>query len=395
MKNVNFSGKGSNHFEIFNLDFAFRNEALRISQRLKLLHCFLLMLLTTGLWPFNFWQLNQANGGNSDGLHIAPPATVYTPFPVPKLLNLREFTIALHLSSDFLDSNGYARILSYSMDNERINFMIGQWEDSIVFKLRALGIPSPIHFETEGILKKGEKGWVIIVFDGEKLLLYHNGEIKNEKMTGPLIFSSWNGSYPLVIGSEADGKFPWKGSLYSITIFDRPFSPEEVTDFPLSMNSGQRSDTPLIDYSFNGGGSEIRDRGTGQPADLLIPGRFEPFKRKFLEKPNSLEEIRNNFWDIFLNFLAFIPLGFLLSEYFTRWHRSLRGALLLSLIIGFSISLAIEILQVLLPTRHSSMSDLITNTFGTGIGSIIFLQCGNFKDAGKIGEASEARSKRR
>jgi hypothetical protein len=66
--------------------------------------------------------------------------------------------------------------------------MIGQWEDGLVLKLKASGKAKPVHFETEGVLKKGEKGRIAIIFDGEKLLLYHNGEIKNEKKTGPLSF---------------------------------------------------------------------------------------------------------------------------------------------------------------------------------------------------------------
>jgi hypothetical protein len=39
-------------------------------------------------------------------------------------------------------------------------------------------------------LKKGEKGSIAIVFDGEKLLLYHNGKIKNKKR-GQIYFFIW------------------------------------------------------------------------------------------------------------------------------------------------------------------------------------------------------------
>jgi VanZ family protein len=42
--------------------------------------------------------------------------------------------------------------------------------------------------------------------------------------------------------------------------------------------------------------------------------------------------------------------------------------------IGFLINLAIEVLQAFLPSRDSSMMDLIANSAGAGIGSILFLK---------------------
>ena len=341
-----------------------------IFRRAKLLHCFSLLLLIAGLWPFNFWESNKAGIDAVNGLHLSPPSSVYTSAPAEKLLDLRKFTILLHLSSDCYGSNGYLRILSYSLDDEGINFMIGQWEDSLVFKLRASGKPEPIHFETEGILQKGERGRVAIVFNGEKLVLYRDGHIKNEKKTGPLSFSNWDGSFPLLIGSEANGKFPWKGNIYSIMIFDRPFLPEEVQSFPLSVTSGHISEKPIIDYSFNGGGSQIKDHGIGQPAHLFIPERFTPYKRQLLALP-GIQDIRRNIGDILINVLAFIPLGFLLAGHFHRRDLALKNALLFSIIIGFLISLTIEVLQAFLPSRNSSMTDLIMNTIGTAIGGII------------------------
>jgi hypothetical protein len=287
-------------------------------------------------------------------------------------LDLKEFTILLNLSSDFYGSNGYARILSYSLDDEQINFMIGQWKDSLVFKLRAAGKARPIHFETEGVLKKEEKGRIAIIFNGEKLLLYHNGEIKNERKTGPLSFANWDGSYPLVVGSEANGKFPWEGNIYSIKIFDRALLPGEIERLSLPGSSQRDADIPLIDYSFDTGGSVIKDGGKGEPANLVIPKRFKPYKRAFLEKPFSVKEIWRNIWDIVINVFGFVPLGFLLSGYLNRRHWSTKGAMFLSVMCGFIISMTIEILQAFLPTRSSSMIDIMANTFGAAIGFFVY-----------------------
>jgi hypothetical protein len=251
--------------------------------------------------------------------------------------------------------------------------MIGQWEDSLVLKLKAFGRIDPVHFETEGVLKKGEKSSIAIVFNGEKLLLYDNGKIKNEKKTGSLSFANWDGSYPLVIGSEATGKFPWKGIIHSIKIFDRALLPGEIERLALRGNAQIDSVMPLIDYSFDAGGAEIKDGGKGEPANLVIPKRFKPYKRAFLEKPCSLKEIPRNVGDILINLFGFIPLGFLLSAFLAGRHCSSKRALFLSVVFGFLISLMIETLQAFLPTRYSNMSDLVANTVGAGIGSIVYM----------------------
>jgi len=305
-----------------------------------------------------------------NALHFSAPSTAYTSNPPKKLLGLKEFTIVLDLTSDYYGSNGYARILSYSLDDEHSNFMIGQWEDGAVFKVRASGQAKPIHFETEGVLKKGEKGRIAIIFSREKLLLYHNGEIKNEKKTGLLSFANWDGSYPLVIGSEANGKFPWQGNVYLIKIFDRALLPGEIESLTSPGSPQRDSDIPLVDYSFNSGGSVIEDGSKGQPANLVIPKRFKPYKRAFLEMPFSLKEIWTNIGDIVINLLGFIPLGFFLSAFLLQKGLSFRDSLLLSIGIGLCVSLFIEVFQAFLPTRDSSILDLVANTVGSGIGSM-------------------------
>ena len=65
---------------------------------------------------------------------------------------------------------------------------------------------------------------------------------------------------------------------------------------------------------------------------------------------------------------GFVPFGISFAAYFSV-ARPVRRAALLTIALGLSVSLTIEILQAFLPNRDSGTSDLITNTLGTWIGA--------------------------
>jgi VanZ family protein len=47
------------------------------------------------------------------------------------------------------------------------------------------------------------------------------------------------------------------------------------------------------------------------------------------------------------------------------------AAVVLAVVVGLVVSFAIEYLQAYLPSRDSSVRDLVTNTAGTAIGAVI------------------------
>jgi glycopeptide antibiotics resistance protein len=68
-----------------------------------------------------------------------------------------------------------------------------------------------------------------------------------------------------------------------------------------------------------------------------------------------------------LNIAGFIPLGFFFTVYFSL-VRPIPRPRIMVVVLGLTISLTIETAQYFLPTRDSSMTDVITNTLGTAIG---------------------------
>ncbi len=73
--------------------------------------------------------------------------------------------------------------------------------------------------------------------------------------------------------------------------------------------------------------------------------------------------------DVLLNVALFFPVGFLLRLAFPVFFwKALAGAAL----YGFLLSLSIESMQLFLPARHSTISDLISNTLGASLGAVAY-----------------------
>jgi glycopeptide antibiotics resistance protein len=82
---------------------------------------------------------------------------------------------------------------------------------------------------------------------------------------------------------------------------------------------------------------------------------------------------RSFFQDVSVNIVGFIPFGFFCAGLLIKARRFRMSAIyLMTILFGFAFSLSIELLQVYLPTRDSSLLDLTCNVAGTLIGVIIF-----------------------
>ncbi len=75
--------------------------------------------------------------------------------------------------------------------------------------------------------------------------------------------------------------------------------------------------------------------------------------------------------DIGSNILLFIPFGFLMLSF---WHKKTRIiGLLFAIIAGMALSAFLEIMQLFVTIRTTSITDVCNNTIGTFIGAMIYL----------------------
>jgi len=451
---------------------------------------YILLLSIVGLWPFNFREKNNVVIKPAGGLEIARHGTAYTALPAGKLQDLKQFAILVDLTttSDGLDSLG--KIFGYLISQEAENFFLAQWKDGMEFRVRTERNSGGMIFGADGVLEKETRTTCLIIYDGQKMHFYKNGALIRRDNRGPLSFSNWDRTYPLVIGTDATGRSQWKGRLYHIAVWDKALSPEAVADYtrqaieggrgadsrqstvdsqkkrsqqqttkqenpPVSpfVKGGESDGRPLIHYvfktentyepTFRGGKAlGVRDLGKGEAADLVIPEHFTPYQRVYLGWDPDWMKNRTDWLDAVVNILGFLPFGLLLVFSLCKTvsqgplshkpqatsHKAGKGtrgegagtsaamrqdsrqptddsrrsavtrqenppvspfakgggleggpfakgggivvAVVLAVVVGFGVSLAIELLQAYLPSRDSSLRDLITNTAGTLFGAL-------------------------
>jgi hypothetical protein len=153
----------------------------------------------------------------------------------------------------------------------------------------------------------------------------------------------------------------------------------------------------------------VRDLGKGESADLVIPEQFAPYERVYLRWDLDWERISSNRVDVLINIIGFIPFGILMFWELVKRNAGLSGLsrlsslsgheaekrrvldkkrlaymVFLTVVAGFVVSFAIEYLQAYLPSRDSSLRDLVTNVLGTFIGAIVAMYL--LKRVGRSGQ---------
>jgi glycopeptide antibiotics resistance protein len=79
--------------------------------------------------------------------------------------------------------------------------------------------------------------------------------------------------------------------------------------------------------------------------------------------------------DILENVLLFLPLGFTMTGYFRHKRVSALAAITAVLFLSLCVSYAIEVLQLFMPGRFTSLTDVISNTAGGGLGFLCYGLC--------------------
>lgn len=345
----------------------------------------LLGIFFFGLRPKSYYLFNNVTWiANQAGIHIGNYGIAYTDTCFASDENSfrspdRGLSLEIALQSDALKEDRFKFLLVLYNGDDSKQLLIGQWRSSIIFMngndydgkkgIKKIGID-------EALLPLKTR-FVTITSGEEGTSVYIDGQLAAKK--GDLFLKIPEGSQGtrLVVGNSVYGRHSWEGNIYGLAIYQYTLTAKDAAlHFQRWSKEGDfwfvKEDGPKMLYIFDEKTGETAFDQAGGNHHLTIPSIMKMLKREMLLLPwHEIQFNRSLVQDIIINIFGFIPLGFLLNILFINMTVFIkRHALLITVFLSFVISLIIEIAQSWIPSRSSSMLDLILNTSGALLGAL-------------------------
>ncbi len=336
------------------------------------------VILFAGLWPFTSHPRNQVSWlVGSGGLEFGDYGNIRSSSTFSALNSQYEGPSSLEIWLQPRLTYASTALLSF-YTARNTSFTIRQQVDDAAFVRgpRQLGRHVEMNsIDVAHVFRQGKKVLIAITTNAKIATVYLDGETATVSSSFGLSSKDFAGE--LIIGHAPDENDNWSGQLLGLSVYNYELSAAKVKqhyDLWARGDHPQISETqpPVALYLFNEKADRSVRNQVGSGPDLYIPQYYEVADHPFLETPwKEFYPGWGYYENLGLNIVAFIPLGFFLRAYF-EVGKFIRRAALASVIGGLLVSLTIEILQAYIPVRNSGMTDLITNTLGTGIGASLY-----------------------
>ncbi|WP_296805241.1 VanZ family protein [Thiocapsa sp.] len=306
--------------------------------KILILTLFLFGYWAVGLYPFTFelpkYVVNQAERAADGGLSF-PEVGIARTHGAPDWLSGLQDTSSLEVRlvarTDDPDQRGPARLFTISDGVSDRNLTLGQKGADLVIRVRrpgsdANGTPD---LQVADVFRDPEWHEIRFRLKPDRLALTVDDETRFDQVLSSSPFPEWNPDFALAMGNELPYGRAWTGEIRAASV------------------------------DIDGRTIDVLD-----PAEIELPGGWWEMKAF---NPWDLDHRRPYYAnaDIYVNFFGFIPFGALLMLFFGR-----RLSIVHIMLLGAALSLSIETLQILLP-RHPSVTDLVLNTIGAGVGAYL------------------------
>ena len=336
--------------------------------------------LVAGLWPFSSYVENQASwnaeqGGLYFGDHgMAVSNTEFAGIPSGEP---RDCSIELWLEAS--QSSDASTVLSFYHRQKPSRMSVRQSGDDLAFTGARAAPSEPSKPQTvylEHVFRKGETVLITLTESSGVFSIYINGLLK--KSTRRVEMRNGDFAGTMIVSNSPYGDLSWNGTFRGLAFYDRALGRDEVSaDYAAWQRDreliAQKTPQPYSLYLFNEqSGKILHNLGKAGP-DLDIPKNYFIFQPGFLVPFwREYHASWNYAKDVAINVFGLVPLGFCFSA-LMAWQVGRERSLLYATILGFCVSLTIEIFQSFMPTRFSGTTDLITNTLGTALGGWMYL----------------------
>jgi VanZ family protein len=335
------------------------------------------------LWPFNPFPHNQVGWlSNENGLRFGRDAMVYGLRGFDSDPSNEEAFCSLEIWLEPAISNveSTKTILAFYAPHNPTKFRLLQYHDEFLVQRDFRNQQNQLSTAEIKVSQAfRNRGRVLFSISANKkgTSVYQNGQFSESYSRFGMTCESLSGQ--LIIGNSPIAYDSWQGNVFGLAFYRQGLTPEQVMYHSETWNHGSgpgdlQKDGLFGFYPFSErGGRSIHD-SFGERSDLYIPSTFAIPHKQFLTAPwKEFSPSLGYLWDIFINIAGFVPFGFFFCAYFNCKRLGNRAAVL-SLALGGFVSFAFEVLQGLLPTRSSGVTDIITNTLGTGIG-VLLVRC--------------------
>jgi len=352
----------------------------------------LLGILVAGLWPFHAPRNEVRWLNQGGGLYFGKYGSIVAakPFKADASRTDGACSLEIWLKPGRVHSSGTILVF-YWPESRIVPFVLRQSLDDLVIQRTTqdqFHHSKKVKIYVDDVFSRQQPVLVTISSGLTGTTVYADGAFVKQYTN--FRFSSRDLTGQFVIGNSPITTDDWSGQMRGLAIYDRELTADEAGQHFANWTKGAGKELASAGavalYLFNEQSGNIVHNQIDSATDLLIPERFFVLHEQFLETP--WDEFRQdwNYWkDVGINVAGFVPLGFSFFAYFSSARRTKRPGLI-TVAVGFFVSLTIEVWQAFLPTRDSGMTDLITNTLGTAVGVLAF------KYAAAWGAFAESRS---
>jgi len=348
----------------------------------------LVATLAAGLWPFSFREKNNVSwNGSGGGLHFDDPGMVVSDGKFQGLSSDQGRSIELWIKPD--SSWEASTILSFYVPKTRPVLQVRQSGDDLVFT-SARGVqdkPNKLrNIFVDHAFRRNEAVLITLCSTASNLEIYVNAALK--KSVSGLQMRSEDFQGTLLVANAPYGNLSWKGEYRGLAFYDHTMRADVIKEHYATW---QRAPTAIAQqnpstlYLFDEeAGKRIRNQGKAGP-DLIIPTNYT------IPEPEFLVPFWKEYtptWayakDLAINVFGLVPLGFCFAALFA-WFSGPQRSWRYVVILGFVVSLTIELIQAFMPTRFSGTTDLISNTAGAALGAWFYLNSGTQKWLSRLG----------
>jgi hypothetical protein len=330
----------------------------------------LLILLIAGLSPFHSLP-NQASWLKAeDGLEFGDHGVIFSSGPLlSPALPERPCSIEVWMRPRLTSDEN--TILAFSNPANPVAFSLRQQISDLRIWRGGLDGGAPAVAFRDDLFARGGPILITLTAGPDGAVLYVDGE--RDRVFPQLRFSSGNLNGQVVFAGSPTDYDTWSGTVQGLAIYETELSPSQVRSHYASWSRPGHpepvaAEQPVALYVFaERAGNRVHNL-VNSAADLIIPQKFMLLRPTLLDLPwRAFRASRSYVQDLFVNVCGFIPFGFVMCWFFSvvllRKHPSVAAV-----ISGIALSFLIECLQVYLPTRHSDLTDVLTNTLGTCVG---------------------------